>query len=215
MKILSYIIIILSSISLTSVSSSKLSDFKETIHKSYQEYYLLEKELGIGDLVICKGYVDNHYSLSLYFANRNSESIIISITKDDKNYILSNDNYQIFYDIKISLDSSYKVSLISSKNHSIYSSYLIDDVYLNLEGEGLNQFPYHTKLRNQMSSISKVFIFFIILLVLELIIITIVILFKRNRKKKVFDQEAQVSRAINNIVYDSSDYQVEDDDNES
>lgn len=215
MRLLSYLIIILSSIALTSVSSSRLNEFKETIHESYQEYYLFEKELDVGDLVICKGYVNNHYSISLYFANRYNEEMIFSITKDDKSYILSDENYQIFYDIKISLDSSYKISLISSKNHSVYCSYVIDDVELNQQGEGLNQFPYHTKLRNLMSAINKIFIFFIVLLVFEILIITFIILYKRHHKKKVLDQSHQVSSAINNIVYDSVDYQVEDDNNES
>ncbi len=207
MKILVYFLILLNSLTVCSISTSRLNEFYNNIEANYESYGLFDKQLNIGDLVICKGYVEDHYSLSIYFASIISKNYFIQVSKNDHSYILSKDDNQIFYDIKINDGDTYTVSIVNKERNTVYSSYEISSIQLNQKGKGLNEFPYQTKLRNAPNSYTVIIIMASLFVVIEIIVVCIILLIRNHKKKR--------SQKPTNIVYESIDYQVEDDENEN
>lgn len=208
MKLLICLLVIFNSLSISKVSTSRLDEFYQNINNNYEKYYINEQKLSIGDLVICEGYVKNNYSLSIYFANSVHKKYAVQITKGKNSYLLSYDDYQIFYNIKLNEDVEYEVSLISQESKNVYISYKIFNNELNLIGKGQNKFPYNSHLINVPSHYSLLFIILGVFIFVEIVIIIIVILAKKRKNKRQLEIAA-------GIILDSMDYEIEDDDNES
>lgn len=207
MKIFVFMLISLSSVMLGQTSISKLNEFYEIIDANYDEYYVFEKEMNVGDLVVCKGCVDDKYSLSIYFANAKSNDFFISITKNEKSYILSNSEYQIFYRIAINENDSYIIEVVSNNSKETYFSYELENNNFDHTGRGLNQFPYTTKLRNRVSLYALIFILVLCFIFIEAFIVLLIII--KKKKQKIKD-----NRPLN-IVYETKSYEIESDNDES
>ena len=200
MKLLCFILSLFSLLS-TKVYITQKEKFLNTINSAYEEYEVFEKELSVGTLIISKGKVEETETLSLYFETNESKKYNLVVKEDRKTFTMSKDDYQIFYNIKLKESSTYKI-VISQSGLTYYEISLSDITFTSKVGEGNNDFPYTTKLKNKLPTLVYIFI------LLEAVVIILIIMKKKSKQKTIVETS-------NNITYNSMGYEVVGDEHET
>lgn len=206
MKLLCFILSLFSLLS-TKVYITQKEKFLNTINSAYAEYEVFEKELSVGTLIISKGKVEETETLSLYFETNESKKYNLVVKEDRKTFTMSKDDYQIFYNIKLKESSTYKI-VISQSGLTYYEISLSDITFTSKVGEGNNDFPYTTKLKNKLPTLVYIFIGGLIFILLEAVVIILIIMKKKSKQKKIVETS-------NNITYNSMSYEVVGDEHET
>lgn len=175
---------------------SKENTFLNNVKNAYSKYQIIDCSSSAGIFYVVVGEVNNKTSFSIYFENEMANTYNVVIYEDDTPYILSNyDDFQIYYNIKVNENKKYFVSLVSKEVDTPYYSYSLKFEY-NEIGDGRNNFPYNTKLKNEISKFKIILISLIIIVLVELLVL---IYFTKKKKK------------TNTYVVDNMVYEVIDD----
>ncbi len=199
MKLLCFILSLFSLLSTKAYITQK-EKFLNTINSAYKEYEVFEKELSVGTLIISKGKVDDEETLSLYFEAAESGKYNLVIKEDRKTFTMSEEDYQIFYNIKLKDTSTYQIAISQDKT-TYYEINLNEITFTNNVGKGNNDFPYTTKLKNKIPVINFIFIGVMAFILLEALVIVLIIMKKKSKQKKIVETS-------NNITYNSMGYEV-------
>lgn len=202
MKIITLLLTFLNILTLNGNYQTKEEIFLTNIKDAYEKYTINDCTTVVGKMYVVVGNVNGEKSLSLFFNNEVSNAYTVRIKKNDKLYVLSNyDDYQIYYNIKAKDTDTFVIELITKNGSTPYYAYQVDLTKYDTTGNGLNNFPYHTKLKNK-ASIVVVCLFFSIPLVLIEALILIIVLRKKNKNK--------ISNSDNQTVYNNIAYTIED-----
>lgn len=222
MKLLMFIVTLFSSVTLSNNYLTKEQEFIKNCNDAYKEYIVLDYELAVGDLIIVCGEVDGDTSFSVYFKNGGYPKYqvkIITSKSSVKEYVLSDyEDYQIYYNINVKSNTKYYLELINQDTNLVYNRYLVFDSSkmdrfdqsLIIQGNNHNNFPYETKLSTKLTFFQKVGLIIGIIVIVEIAFITFVFLKKKKKKNKQIKDEQRK----HNIVYESHDYIVEDNEDE-
>ena len=198
----------LSTFNLGTTYKTKEEIFLKTINEAYDTYTINDVSTIVGVMYVVVGKVSGDVSFSVFFNNEKSSEYNVNIKKNDSNYVLSKyDDYQVYYDIKTDNTSIYVVELKPKDSSVPFYSYAINlSDNDKITGEGRANFPYHTKLRNRMSSFGLLLIIGIPVILLEGLVI-ILVLTKKQKKQK---QNINNSSIYSNIAYTVEDNNEEE-----
>lgn len=194
-------------INLGTTYKTKEEIFLNTVNEAYDTYTLNNITTVVGQMYVVVGKVDNDISFSVYFNNEKSGEYNVNIKKNEKTYSLSKyDDYQVYYDIKADSKNTYMIELMSKDSSIPYYVYQVNQNDNNkIKGEGTNNFPYHTKLRNRISSFGIMLVVGIPIILLEGLVIVLILTKKQKHHKH---------NNIGHTTYNNIAYTIEDNNDE-
>lgn len=205
MKIITLLLTFLNilTINLNGNYQTKEETFLTNIKDAYEKYTITDCTTVVGTMYVVVGNVNDNTSLSIFFNNEVSKAYTVRIKRNDKSFVISNyDDYQIYYDIKTKDTDTFVIELITKNGSTPYYVYQVDlTKYTDTNGNGQNNFPYHTKLKNKVS-ITVICLFFSVPLVLIEALILVIVLRKKNKNK--------ISSSTNQTIYNNIAYTIED-----
>ena len=203
MKIITLLLTFLNilTINLNGNYQTKEETFLTNIKDAYEKYTITDCTTVVGTMYVVVGNISGETSLSIFFNNEVSKAYTVRIKRNDKSFVISNyDDYQIYYDIKTKATDTFVIELITKNGSTPYYVYQVDlTKATDTNGNGLNNFPYHTKLKNK-ASIVLICLFISVPLVLIEALILVIVLKKKNK----------ISNSGNQTVYNNIAYTIED-----
>lgn len=205
MKIITLLLTFLNilTINLNGNYQTKEETFLTNIKDAYEKYTITDCSTLVGTMYVVVGNISGETSLSIFFNNEVSKAYTVRIKRNDKSFVISNyDDYQIYYDIKTKDTDTFVVELITKNGSTPYYVYQVDlSKNADTNGNGLNTFPYHTKLKNK-ASITLICLFVSVPLVIIETLILVIVLRKKNKNK--------ISNSTNQTIYNNIAYTIED-----